>query len=374
MNDTPSLERWNAVHLQLNQALLGAISSNVRAVSLTFEQSQWMVRFVLERTSPADVDELGEALTDFEAMDPSVAPYRFEYVVSRDALEAPPPPGRLVFLRQGALGPVGKTIHVVFGLSAAGSVREALKRVDRPDKIVGLVDDFSYGPTDPSDTKARRIFVQDVLGYDFEDEDIRKLRKAFWRKSLDRKARRIVWLSRWSPVEYCNFLAWLERNGDAPFELVDLTDTRLPGWRDPSILEPVPCTASVGTEQFVQHRLWDRGEPFSTHQRLEAMRLWFRLRSDDAPLRVTTPEGLVSAPIDYFDADILSRIGDTWIGAGRVVGETMGAMMTNSFREGGVHQCGDLVLFSRVRALVEAGVLTKKGRLYSSTFQVRRAR
>lgn len=270
--------------------------------------------------------------------------------------------------------PDRKTLHVVFGLSAAGSVREALKRTDRPDKVVGFIDDFSYGPTDPEDIDARRTFVEDVLGYDFHDDETRKTRKAFWRKSLDPKQRRIVWLSRWSAMEYCNFLAWLERNGDAPFDLVDLTDTRLPGWRDPSMPEPVMCTSLVGSAQFVRHQLWDRAEPFVEKQRRDAMRLWGRLRGEDTPLRVITAEGLVSAPLTYFDEDLIGRVGTDWVDAGLVVGQTLSAMMDNSFREGGVYQCDDLVLFSRVRSLVEDGILEKKGRLHGSTFKVRRAR
>ncbi len=174
-------------------------------------------------------------------------------------------------------------------------------------------------------------------------------------------------------MEYCNFLAWLERNGDAPFELVDLTDTRLPGWRNPPDLEPVPCTSLVGSDQFVRYQLWDRATPFTEKQRRDMMRLWMRLREENAPLRVIKPEGLVSAPLDYFDADLLRQVGKDWTDARRVVGETMGAMMEDTLREGGIHQCGNLVLFSRVRALVEAGTLEKKGRLYSATFKVRRA-
>ena len=272
-----------------------------------------------------------------------------------------------------ALPPERKTVHVVFGLSAAGSVREALKRADLTDKVVGLVDDFSFGPTDSLDRKGRQTFIKDVLRYEFEDDDIHKKRRTFWHKSLDAKKRRIVWLSRWSPMEYCNFLAWLEQNGDAPFELVDLTDTQLPGWRDPSTLEPVRCTSTVGPDQFVRYRLWDRATPFTEKQRRDEMRVWFRLREENTPLRVMTPEGLVSAPLDYFDADILRHVGKDWTDARRVVGETMGALTEDTFREGGIHQCGDLVLFSRVRALVEKGVLKKKGRLYSATFMVRRA-
>jgi len=247
-----------------------------------------------------------------------------------------------------------------------------MRQAERPDKVVGLIDEFSYGPTDPDDIKGRETFIGDVLGYDWEDHDTRKMRKAFWRNSLDTRRRRVVWLSRWSATEYSNFLAWLERNGDAPFDLVDLTDTVLPGRRDPSVLEPVAYTAVVGAAQFVEHQLWDRAEPFTEQQRGDAMRLWGRLRREDAPLRAITPEGLVSAPLTYFDEDLMRHISADWIEAGLVVGKTLSALMSESFRPARICQCGDLVLFSRVRALVKDNVLQKKGRLHSGTFKARR--
>jgi len=265
-----------------------------------------------------------------------------------------------------------KTLHVVFGLSAAGSLREALKSTGRPDKVVGFIDDLSHGPIDATDILVRQRFTEHVLGYDFEDDEDRKKRWAFWRKSLDASRRRIVWLSRWSTLEYCNFLAWLERNGDAPFELVDLTDTCLPGWNDPSLLLPVQCTSLVGSQQFVEHQLWASATIPSPDRVLEWKALWTRLRTEDAPLRVIEPEGLVSAPLSYFDEDLKSRIGAEWVNASLVVGQVMGAMMFDSFREGGVYQCGDMVLFSRLRTLVEQGLLEKKGRLTGARFQVRR--
>ncbi len=263
-----------------------------------------------------------------------------------------------------------RPLHVVFGLSAAGSLREAIRVSGLPDEVIGFIDDFSCGPTDSTDTVARQDFVDEVLNYEVGD-DAEQI-ESFWQSALDASRSRIVWLSRWSAAEYCNFLAWLERSGDTSFELVDLTETRLPSRRDPRVLKPVECTALVGAEQFVQHRLWDRARAPSSDDLSEWKALWACLRAEGAPLRVIEPEGLVSAPLSYFDEDLKSRIGAEWVNASLVVGEVMGAMMFDSFREGGVYQCGDRVLFSRLRTLVEHGLLEKKGRLTGARFQVRR--
>ncbi len=100
MSEYPPVDVWNGVHVQLSQALLGSISQNVRAASLTFEGGQWMIRFVLADECDEDFEELSEALSDFEAMDSSAAPYRFEVLVSQEKIEIPAPPGRLVFMRR----------------------------------------------------------------------------------------------------------------------------------------------------------------------------------------------------------------------------------------------------------------------------------
>jgi hypothetical protein len=49
----------------------------------------------------------------------------------------------------------------------------------------------------------------------------------------------------------------------------------------------------------------------------------------------------------------------------------LGDTMFESFRERGFFQCGDLVLFMRVRALVEQGTLEGLGDPYERDFKVR---
>lgn len=100
LQEWPSLEKWNAVHLMLTQAFLGAISANVRAISLSFERGQWMIGFTLEVEDGEDIEWLSESLSDFEAMDPSVAPYRFAFSTGSAKIVAPAPPSRLIYLRR----------------------------------------------------------------------------------------------------------------------------------------------------------------------------------------------------------------------------------------------------------------------------------
>jgi len=68
---------------------------------------------------------------------------------------------------------------------------------------------------------------------------------------------------------------------------------------------------------------------------------------------------------------LLRHAAPDWTLDRRLVGQVLGYMMFESFRERGVFQCGDLVLFARVRALVEQEKLEGLGDPYERDFKVR---
>ena len=225
------------------------------------------------------------------------------------------------------------------------------------------------GPIGNAGYRERAYALDDILIYDMHD--LRDQIEDFWTQALDASDERIVWLSRWSAQEYCGFLQWLYRNGDGWFRLADLSDVTIPVPNAPYRQVPVKCASLVRAEEFADNALWDlaRTPPQGL---LDAWRLlWRKLAADDAPLRVITEAGLVSAPLDYFDADLLKHVGRRWVTASRVVGSVLADMM-DGFRKGGVYQCGDLLLFSRMAELVETGTLEAQGDIYETSFEVRR--
>ncbi|ESQ78106.1 DUF3658 domain-containing protein [Asticcacaulis sp. YBE204] len=262
-------------------------------------------------------------------------------------------------------------LHIVFSLSASASLREALKQIEWPDEVIGLSDDWCLGQIAEIDTVSRLRFVEESLGYELhEDQD---QIETFWHRSLISSRPRIVWFSEWSTKEYCGFLEWLRRNEGAPFQLVDLTDTLLPALADARQKLPVQCVSTLTTENFIRHQLWSLAVSPDEAKLRRWTNLWQRLRQENAPLRVMTPDGLMSASMDYFDNQLLKFVGSRWRRAVLIVGHMLGAMMFDSFRKGGVYQCGDLIFFTRLRVLVETGVLESKGDMSSFEFEVRRA-
>lgn len=259
--------------------------------------------------------------------------------------------------------------HIIFSMSAGGSLVAALKLAGKSDGVLKYPDDLSYGPIADARPDTCLQFVEDILGYAWDD-DLSDLTRSFWQQALDTSHNRIVWLSRRSAMEYCGFLKWLTRNGQASFLLVDLTDVKIPDPNAPATLLPVGCTARVPAAQIAKNALWSLAKVPDPADLASWIALWSQLRAENAPLRIITDDGLVSAPLDHFDADLLSHIGSEWTRANRVVGETMAALHAQQL---GGAQCNDLVLFARLRNLVEQGALDSRGDIYGPQLQVRRA-
>ncbi|MDC7676100.1 DUF3658 domain-containing protein [Asticcacaulis machinosus] len=243
-----------------------------------------------------------------------------------------------------------RTLHIVFSLSATVDLRRALQTVGKDEDVIGLDDDWSFGP--PADAELRRVYVEAAWGY--ADQDWDDQIKGFWERSLKPDHRRVVWFSRRQPREYCNFLEWLRRNGDQSFEFVDLTEsyvTIASGRR-----ARVGCVSLVRASEFVSEAFWDQARPATKEELNTWLSLWGRLREENAPMRVVAAEGLMSASLDYFDDELLSHINTRWVQARRVVGNVMADMLRND----GVFQTSDLVLRCRLQDLVDVGVVETK--------------
>ena len=86
--------------------------------------------------------------------------------------------------------------------------------------------------------------------------------------------------------------------------------------------------------------------------------MWARLQEENAPFRIVTPDGLASAAEDVFDPMILSHVTKDWQPAVRVAGNILGQRFNEPY-----FQCGDIVLWKRLRALVNAGAVEGRGNM-----------
>jgi hypothetical protein len=172
-------------------------------------------------------------------------------------------------------------------------------------------------------------------------------------------------MSRRSVRDYAGFLEFLWRLGDRTCDVVDLTETVICGHADDGRALMPKLAVSLGafdTKEIMSHRLFDLARPLTTDERARHRNDWARLRSENAPLRIVTPDlTLASAPLDYFDAALLSHMREGhWLKAARIIGE----VMMQSWHTD-IFQADDWFLASRLVALAAARRIESQGNLWS---------
>jgi hypothetical protein len=102
-------------------------------------------------------------------------------------------------------------------------------------------------------------------------------------------------------MEHTFFLAWADRLGDRTYDIVDITGLRLPFTRkdgSQALSRPAQAVSTMPTDGL--RSLLGSERPVTTWEMEEAQRHWRRLRKENAPFRIVTTTGLVSAPVDHF--------------------------------------------------------------------------
>jgi hypothetical protein len=266
-------------------------------------------------------------------------------------------------------------LHFVFTPSGAGCLVQALRKAGRDDQVVCSFDDLSFGPINPSDASSRAKWVENELGRTDWD-DIASASERLWHEALFPDNRKVAWLSRRSAMEYAGFLEWLWRLGDAPCDVIDLTEVKIFHRPEHGPPRPPRLAMSLGMlhhDKICSDKLWDLAEPLQMTERRRYLELWRQLRSENAPLRVIDGDKLVSAPISFFDSVLMSYVTDDWQKVGRIVGQALVSRMDDC-----IIQPGDTFLAARVNALVESGRLEIQGRsaleMFLSAVRLPRAR
>jgi len=258
-------------------------------------------------------------------------------------------------------------IHITFGMHADGVLREALRQAGRQEQVLRLWDDLSIGPIDPPDAAARWAWAREELGLYPHHRHMFAEKHNAWEAALSTPGRRIAWVSRRMPHEYCGFLEWLWRLGDEPCEIVDLHNVKF-DWhlRDGTVRgQPVPSLGSILPEHVRDNAFWDLGQPLAGARRRRYQESWSKLRREKAPLRVLKGGALLSAPISYYDDFILSHTKTGFLKVARILGSSFGL---------GPHYRACLYLFhGRIHKLVDAGILEAEGNIAQMRFsEVRR--
>jgi len=243
-------------------------------------------------------------------------------------------------------------------MSGAVDLGKALALDGRPDEVIAFGDNLSFGPINPPDPKLRAHWIKTELGYEDLDDILNS--DAFWATALSGDRDRIAWTSQRSTQEYANFMEFVWRLQDTSCDFVDLTNLRLhpqQAGKEPSARGLVESLALLPAHEISKHKLVERASPLTAAMREVYRKKWAKLRNENSALRVLDPHlEMFSAPISYFDEQLLSYATDTWKKAARIVGEVMGHRLE-------VMEVSDLVLAPRLRALVKSGKLESQGDL-----------
>jgi hypothetical protein len=273
-------------------------------------------------------------------------------------------------------------LHVVFTPDGAWSLGKALRAEGRSnERVVCLLDDLSFGPINPPDPDVREAWVETELGFtgwpdtpegsfpwattesgDVEWDELAATTRRFWDEALSERTRKVVWMTRRSTREYTGFLEWLWQSGDAPFDIVDLTECTVSDYRSDRRDQPlIPQLRVVSLdrlwpESIVGHGLRDRAAPLQAADRSRYRELWRQLRTENAPLRVAGRDGLMSAPISFFDETLMDCAVGNWRKVARIVHDVLGVQYDED-----LPRCSAMVLAARINALVKKGELEFQG-------------
>lgn len=231
-------------------------------------------------------------------------------------------------------------------------MKQAVRRAGHDDEVVPFLDDLSCGPIDPRTPAARAQWWSSS----YDSEEVAATDTRFWDRVTKTDDQLIVWFGRHSAQELAFFLTWVDRLGDRPYGVIDVTGKQWPYTRKDGTAAMSPPARAVGLIQpWDLQTLLGSERPLSSAEKEEAQARWQKLRRENAHFRVVTPAGLTSAPADYFDPLIIECTTNEWQRANRVVGEAMGRSWEPYL------QVGNVMLHQRVIALVGEGKLLAEG-------------
>jgi hypothetical protein len=244
-----------------------------------------------------------------------------------------------------------KTLHIAPGDSAGGSLIRAIRDAGQDDEVLPFRDDLSCGPIDRDEPSARAAWWDQF----YDASDVAATLGEFWERVATTDQRLVVWFGRHSAQELAFFLAWVDRLGERPYQIIDVTGRQLPfRQRDGSLHVRPAGYVSIVRHEALQSLLGSE-QPIKPKEREEISQHWRKLRAENAPFRIVTETGLASAPLDHFDLWILRQATTEWRSVARVVGGTIGDNCEPYF------QIYELMLQGRVVALVAEGKLVAEG-------------
>lgn len=231
-------------------------------------------------------------------------------------------------------------------------MRQLIRDASLSDGLLRWPDDLSCGPIDTDNGRRRAVW----WGHTDDDWKLEDTLNEFWNQVEKSEDRLVVWFSSHSAEEACFFLNWVDRLGDRCYEVIDVTGRQFPYTLHdgtPAMTKPANAVSSLGPRWLAA--MFGSERALTNEEKNRDRQSWNRLKAENAPFRVVSPDGLVSAPETFFDQSLLDLANENWQKLARLIGD---AMRNNSEP---YLQVGDEMLQTRVAALVSQGKLLADG-------------
>jgi hypothetical protein len=224
------------------------------------------------------------------------------------------------------------TLHVVFGSSPSGIVRQAVTKLGRNDFVITFHDDLSLGPINYDRPEVRAAWLNRELGmFDWlefveDDEDLCLRCHGY-------PGRLVAWYNPGNVGSYAGFQWWIAQIGRTPCAV--LCDPRLNDHNVDAMADLFGQEVELSDEARARHHAE-----------------WLELEQDNAVLRILYENRLWSVPLEYFDEAILGLVPPEWQSVLRVLYATFvnyGFGLNEEF------------VRSRLRVLHRAGAIEWRG-------------
>lgn len=241
-------------------------------------------------------------------------------------------------------------IHIVFSSSAAGTLRQLLRRRGLREQVVDLTDSLDWGPIATS-LKERENWLNQNAPTGFGNCDwISKHVSEFWR-ACERDTERLIWIAPHSAAEQAGLYWFLSQLDGIEADMVIADYPLSASWKNQAPLGLGQLNEDMMAELFdgcARVRRDDRRFPSSR---------WSELMIENAYLRIVDGGAIQSVHESYFDDLLLEHCPSHDINWRRVVGHTMAASFDSR------RSPDNEFLFWRLRELVRQGLIICDGEL-----------
>ncbi|WP_421385209.1 DUF1835 domain-containing protein [Bacillus salacetis] len=264
-----------------------------------------------------------------------------------------------------------KKVHLLFGLSAAGSFKFALKQMglDKEEKVIAFTDMYSYGPVHQlheEKGRQRRIeWLQDHINLDDEyldnyDSEYKALASKI--ESLPDDIPIVIWTGENAHEQTAlRFALFLLKEKKNDIYLINTSPLYKHLFDTPALQHELLHTGEISPERWATlYRNTTERQPISVIEQDSLLDEWQELNSSTEVLRIWKGKSVVSVEEDYYDNYIIrtaARIHKKqktkqFMKSARLIGELIGHLDD---------YLGDSFLEYRVRGLIFKGVLEIKG-------------